>query len=142
MAALPRRLLLHLLSVHQGPQVLSCQPVFYPADAHLCPCTASFCPRSRTSPVLDFTMLKCCPVSAACQGPSEQPCCPDWLGLRTLGGLRTGLNQEQWSQGQHGAFSVAFDKSSRTRPRPGFSLAFLLLLIFLQKASSLLSPAC
>lgn len=38
MAALPHRLLLHLLSVHQGAQVLSCQPVFYPANAHLLPC--------------------------------------------------------------------------------------------------------
>lgn len=33
-----------------------------------------------------FTVLKYHPVSAACQGPSAQPCCPGWLGLRTQPG--------------------------------------------------------
>lgn len=124
MASLPHRLLLHLLSVHQGAQVLSCQPVFYPANAHLLPCVVWFYASSRAFPVLSFTVPKGRPVSAACQGPSAQPCCPDWLGLRTLGGLRTGLSQEQWSQRQHGSFSVAFDLSGRSRPGSGLFLSF------------------
>lgn len=38
MAALPLRVLLPLLSVPQGPRVLSCQSVLYPSDAPLSPC--------------------------------------------------------------------------------------------------------
>jgi len=101
MAGLPPRLIHHLLSM-RTPSSTPAKLLFCSVDTHLYHCMASFYPRSRSLPLLNFTTLNCCPVSAACQGPSEQPCSPDSdVGSGRPGRPEDRTYQEKQRQRQH-----------------------------------------